>query len=201
MRRMILIACTFLIAAFLTASSALAQTSEARANISPASSGRGHGIGVGAATMLNGTSGALFTWGSAGGGFHIDGLFGLHHYRDPDRNYTTSFTLGGRFWYHLHAASFADFSLGGGLGLISWTNNPGTPTSDSRLDISLEVGGQIRAFVVPNVALVADLGLGATFGNDDDIMIGGQSVIGSGSPEGYANNFVVGTLGIAYFFE
>jgi hypothetical protein len=151
--------------------------------------------------MLNGTSGALFTWGSAGGGFHVDGLFGLHHYRDADTNYTTSFTVGGRFWYHLHAASFADFSLGGGIGLISWTNNPGTPASDSRLDISLEVGGQIRAFVVPNVALVADLGLGATFGNNDNIMIGGQSVVGSGSPEGPANNFVVGTLGIAYFFE
>ncbi|HEX7501419.1 MAG TPA: hypothetical protein VF524_14130 [Polyangia bacterium] len=151
--------------------------------------------------MLNGTSGGLFTWGSAGGGFHIDGLFGLHHYRDT--NYTTSFTVGGRFWYHLHAASFADFSLGGGLGLISWTNNPGTPASDSRLDISLEVGGQMRAFIVPNVALVADLGLGATFGYNDNIMIGGQSVTGSGSPEGSgnANNFVVGTLGIAYFFE
>jgi len=60
---------------------------------------------------------------------------------------------------------------------------------------------QMRAFIVPNVALVADLGLGATFGNNDNIMIGGQSVTGSSEPEGPANNFVVGTLGIAYFFE
>lgn len=201
MRRMILIASTFLIPAFLTVSYAQAQSTEARASITPAASGHGRGIGVGAATMLNGTSGALVTWGSSGGGLHVDGIFGLHHYRDDDTHYTTSFAVGGRFWYHVHASTFADFSLGGGIGLTSWTFNPGAPGSDSRLDLSLEVGGQIRAFIVPNVALVADLGLGATFGNYDNIMIGGQSVTGSSEPEGPANNFVVGTLGIAYFFE
>ena len=205
MRPMILVASTFAVVAFLTASFANAQTATASANISPAPSGHGRGVGVGAATMLNGTSGALFTWGSAGGGLHVDGLFGLHHYRDnPTGNNTTSFTVGGRFWYHLHAASFADFSVGGGIGFISWTNNPGTGASDSRLDLSMEVGGQIRAFIVPNVALLANLGFGATFGNNDNIMIGGQSVTGSGSPEAANagdNNFVVGTLGIAYFFE
>ena len=201
MRRIILSACLFVFAAFLTASAAQAQTATASANISPAPSGHGRGIGVGAVTMLNGTSGALVTWGSPGGGLHVDGIFGLHHYRDGNANYTTSFAVGGRFWYHVHAASFADFSLGGGLGIIHWTNNPGTPASDSRLDLSLEVGGQMRAFIVPNVALVADLGFGATFGNDDNIMIGGQAITGSGEPEGPANNFVVGTLGIAYFFE
>jgi hypothetical protein len=200
MRRMIHVASTFLVAAFLTVSSARAQSTEAKASITPAASGHGRGIGVGAATMLNGTSGALVTWGSAGGGLHVDGIFGLHHYRDGNAN-TTSFAVGGRFWYHVHASTLADFSLGGGIGLTSWTFNPGAPGSDSRLDLSLEVGGQIRAFIVPNVALVADLGLGATFGNFDNIMIGGQSVIGSGEPEGPANNFVVGTLGIAYFFE
>jgi hypothetical protein len=177
------------------------QTTTANATISPAASGRGRGIGVGAVTMLNGTSGALFTWGSAGGGLHIDGLFGLHHYRDPNTTYTTSFSVGGRFWYHVHAASFADFSVGGGIGFVSWTRDPGGPADDSRLDLSLEVGGQIRAFIVPNVALLADLGLGATFGGDDNIMIGGQAITGSGEPEGPANQFVVGTLGIAYFFE
>lgn len=203
MRRIILFTSLSVFVAFLAEPAARAQTTTASATISPAPSGHGRGIGVGAATMLNGTSGALFTWGSAGGGLHVDGMFGLHHYRDPNANYTTSFSLGGRFWYHVHAASFADFSVGGGLGIISWTNNPGTPASDSRLDLSLEVGAQIRAFIVPNVALIADLGLGATFGNDDNIMIGSQSITGSGEPEGPAgsNNFVVGTLGIAYFFE
>jgi hypothetical protein len=203
MRRIVLATSLFGFAAFLTSASASAQPSTtATATVTSASSGHGRGIGVGAVTMLNGTSGALFTWGSAGGGLHVDGLFGLHHYRDGGTtNNTTSFSVGGRFWYHVHAASFADFSVGGGLGITSWTLNPGTGASDNRLDLSLEVGGQIRAFLVPNVALLADLGLGATFGADDSILIGGHSFGGAGEPEGGGNQFVVGTLGIAYFFE
>jgi hypothetical protein len=196
---MFVITSTFLVAAFLTPSFARAETSTVA---SGASSAHGRGIGIGAATMLNGTSGALFTWGSGRGQFHLDGLVGLHRY-GAGTAASTSFTLGGRFWYHLHAASFADFSVGGGVGFISWTANPGL-ASDSRLDVSLEVGGQIRAFIVPNVALLADLGFGATFGNTDDILFGSQAITGSGSPQGQGtagNNFVVGTLGIAYFFE
>jgi hypothetical protein len=204
MRRTILATSLFVFAAFLTASTAGAQTNAATATVTSASSGHGRGIGVGAVTMLNGTSGALFTWGSSGGGLHVDGIFGLHHYRDGNGNYTTSFAVGGRFWYHVHAASFADFSLGGGLGLTSWTLDPGTRPAnadDSRLDVSIEVGGQMRAFIVPNVALIADLGFGANFGANDNIMIGGQTVTGAGEPEGPGNQFVLGTLGIAYFFE
>lgn len=200
MRRTILVLTIFVCAAFLTSSSANAQqTSSATATTSPATSGHGRGIGLGAATMLNGASGAMFTWGSRGGGFHVDGLFGLNHYAVGGEN-TTSFGIAGRFWYHVHAASFADFSLGGGLGLTSWTDDPGGE-DDSRLDLSLEVGAQIRAFIVPNVALIGDLGLGATFGSNDNILIGGHSLTSAGEPEGYGNDFVRGTLGIAYFFE
>ena len=196
MRRMIHVATTFLIAAFLTVSSAQAQSSTGSATLSPAASGHGRGIGVGAVTMLNGFDGALVTWGSAGGGFHADGFFGLRHY-SPNGNTTTSFSVGGRFWYHVHAAQFADFSLGGGLGLLHWNTNPGFQNNDSRLDLALQVGGQIRAFVVPNVALLADLGIGVFFGPHDDLLIGGQSVGGGGGGESFVN----GTLGIAYFFE
>jgi hypothetical protein len=191
MRRMILVTSTFLVAAFLTVSSAQAQSTEASATITPAASGHGRGLGVGAMTMLNGFDGALVTWGSAGGGFHADGFFGLRHYTDGAS--TTPFSIGGRFWYHVHAAAFADFSLGGGLGLLHYDTNPGSPNNDSRLDLALQVGGQIRAFIVPNVALLADLGLGVTFGPTDDLLIGGQAPGGGG--------FVSGTLGIAYFFE
>jgi hypothetical protein len=194
MRRMIHVASTFLVAAILTLSPAQAQSTEASASLSPAASSHGRGIGVGAVTMLNGTSGALVTWGSAGGGFHVDGLFGLHHDRPnfAGANNVTDFTVGGRFWYHVHAASFADFSLGGGLGITNWSS--GAPGSNRNTDVSLEVGAQIRAFIVPNVALLADLGIGMTFyDNNDDILIGGQNIGGG--------NFVDGTLGIAYFFE
>jgi hypothetical protein len=188
---------TFVAAAILSSSSAFAQTT-ANATVSPASSGHGRGIGVGAITMLNGTSGGLFTWGNPSGAYHIDGFFGLHRY-NQNNTYTTAFSIGGRGWYHVHAASFADFSLGGGIGLLRWETNPGQPGNDDRIDVSLEVGGQMRAFIVPNVALIADLGLGVTFGQNDNIMIGGQS-FGDGGTGG-DRNFVLGTLGIAYFFE
>jgi hypothetical protein len=171
--------------------------STATASFNSASANHGRGLGIGAATMLNGTSGALVTWGTSG--FHVDGLVGLHRYQ-PNNNATTAFTLGGRGWYHLHAASFADFSVGGGLGLVRWVSNPGTPQSNTHYDVALEVGGQIRAFIVPNVALLADLGMGIMFGDNDDILVGGQSVTGSSAPGG-SPNFVTGTLGIAYFFE
>jgi hypothetical protein len=150
--------------------------------------------------MLNGTSGALVTWGNASGRFHIDGLVGLHRYRAANLNNTTDLSLGARAWYHVHASSFADFSVGGGIGFRSWTNDPGNPGSDSRVDVSIEAGGQIRAFIVSNVALLADLGFGATFGNSDDILFGSQAITRSAPPQG-GSDFVVGTLGIAYFFE
>jgi len=194
MRRIILILSLFVAASFLTASAAQAQQTTTATG---AISAHGSGIGVGALTMLNGVNGALVTWGNARGSFHIDGIFGLRRY-NPNGNYTTSFSFGGRFWYHIHAAAFADFSLGGGLGLLRWETNPGNPGNDDRLDLCLQGGAQIRAFIVPNVAISADLGLGVFFGVEDDILIGGQSIGG-----GYAGgeNFVSGTLGIAYFFE
>jgi hypothetical protein len=198
MRRTNLILSLFVAAATLTASSAFAQAPTTTA--SGAASGHGRGVGVGAMTMLNGVSGLLVTWGSGGGGFHLDGFAGLRHYNPGAPNNTTDFSVGGRFWYHLHAASFADFSLGGGVGIIRWVQDPGGGNESDNLDVSLEVGGQIRAFIVPNVALLADLGVGATFGGNDNILIGGQTVTGAGSPEG-GSNFAVGTLGIAYFFE
>ena len=192
MRRMFLVSSLFLTAAIFTSSSAQAQqplspspSTTATAAFSPAPSGHGRGIGVGAMAMLNGTDGALVTWGSPGGGFHVDGFFGLNH--NSAGSGSTSFSLGGRFWYHLHAAAFADFSLGGGVGIHHHKE------ADSHNDVSLEVGGQIRTFIVPNVALLADLGLGITFSDDDNILIGAQSVGGT--------NFVQGTRGIAYFFE
>jgi hypothetical protein len=195
---MILVSTTFVAAAILSSSPAFAQTT-AEATVTPASSGHGRGIGVGALTMLNGTSGGLFTWGNPSGAYHIDGFFGLHRYNyNPTNTYTTSFSLGGRGWYHVHAASFADLSLGGGLGLVRWETAPGQQGNDDRLDVSLEIGSQMRVFLVPNVALIADLGLGVTFGQHDDIMIGGQSFTSTG---GGATDFVAGTLGIAYFFE
>ena len=207
MRRISLCSSVAALAAFLTAASVQAQppadstspppanANTASATFHSASSSRGQGLGVGAITMLNGASGVLGTWGT--GGFHVDGFLGLHHYKPGGNNTssTTDVAFGARGWYHLHAASFADFSLGGGIGFTRWVQNPGAANEDSHLDVSVEVGGQIRAFIVPNVALMGDMGFGMTFGRNDDILFGAQSWGGGG------RGFVQGSLGIAYFFE
>jgi hypothetical protein len=197
MRRTIFILSLLVVAASLTASPAHAQQPTQAATMSGASSSHGTGLGLGAITMLNGSNGAMITWGNGRGSFHLDGFFGLRRY-SPNGNATTSFSMGGRFWYHMHAASFADFSLGGGLGFLRWETNPGNPGNDSRIDLTLQAGAQIRTFIVPNVALIADLGLGVLFGQDDDILIGGQAPGGYGAS---GDSFVSGTMGIAYFFE
>jgi hypothetical protein len=201
MRRIILIISLFVAVASLAASPAWAQQppTPTPATASGAASAHGSGLGIGAITTLNGGSGALVSWGNARGSFHIDGLFGLRHYSPrANGNYSTSFAMGARFWYHLHAASFADFSLGGGGGILRWETDPGNPGNDDRLDVFLQAGAQIRAFIVPNVAVMGDLGIGAYFGGEDDILVGGQAL---GGVQAGAENFVSGTLGLAYYFE
>jgi hypothetical protein len=208
MRRFSLCSSVAALAAFLTAASVQAQTpadstspppagNTASATFHSASSSRGQGIGVGAMTMLNGASGILGTWGA--GGYHVDGFLGLHHYKPGGDNgsSTTDISFGARGWYHLHAASFADFSLGGGIGFSRWVENPGVRNQEnSHFDVSVEVGGQIRAFIVPNVALMGDMGFGMIFGSNDNILFGAQSWGGGGD-----RGLVQGSLGIAYFFE
>lgn len=176
MRRTILVTCLFAAAALGLSSSAFAQTA------APASHGRGPGVG--GVAMLNGAQGGLFTYGTTN--WHVDALFGLQHVAS-----STNFDLGGRFWWHVHSAAFSDLSLGGGVGILRWDNDG---NGDDDLDVALQIGAQMRVFIVPNVALLGDLGVGAYFGNDDNIVIGAQSIGGSSS-------YLQGNLGIAYFFE
>jgi hypothetical protein len=120
----------------------------------------------------------LATWGDAGGRFHIDGLFGLAHQGN------TNFDLGVRGWYHVHAAPSADLSLGAGFIYISRKQG----NADRQSDFELELGSQVRVFIVPNVALLGSLGLGIYLpdSGDSTVALGGQ---------------IVGSLGLAYYFE
>lgn len=136
-------------------------------------------LGVGVAALLGGADvGAL---GPSviydTGMFHIEGLFGF-----ADNDAQTRFTVGGRFWYHIHSAQSADFSLGGGLGVVSIDPEGG---GDSTTNVEIDAGAQLRAFIVPNVAVSASLGLGILTGDADLIAITGD---------------LVGQLGIAYYF-
>ncbi len=149
----------------------------AQAGSAEAQEGRSGSLGVGVQTMLlpDGPFGPAVIYDA--GMFHLEGLFGF-----ADDDATTRFDLGGRFWYHIHSAASADFSLGGGLGVVSID-----PEGDAEgtTDIEIDAGAQIRAFLVPNVAVSASLGLAILTGDGDFIAITGD---------------LVGNAGIAYYF-
>jgi len=174
---------------------ALGGSAQAQGTDPPATSGGslsgGHRIGVGYAAMLGGPIatlgglGTLFGGGPAGvsgvydaGMFHFEGML---FFMDPGGSADTTLGLGGRFWYHLSASSAADFSIGGGLGYVS-QDAPGPGKADI---VFIDLGAQIRAFVVSNVALSATLGLSIRAADGDGFVFGGQPV---------------GALGIHYYF-
>jgi hypothetical protein len=172
--------------AALAPAAGMAQTSTA--HVTGAMSGNGRGFGLGAESFFgpNRYYGApnqkvpnlLLTWGDNGGRFHLEGLFGMYH------EGATNFDFGGRGWYHIHAASSADFSVGGGL-LIA-RRRIGEP-SGAKWDFLIEMGAQMRVFVVSNVALLGSAGLGLYIPDTGDTAI---NISGD----------LVGTLGIAYYF-
>jgi hypothetical protein len=153
------------------------------ATVSGAVSSRGHGIGIGAVQMLDSDrTNLMLTYGELKGRFHIDGLLGMSRNIDNSDSDNTRVNFGARFWYHLHAATYADFSMGGGLLVDTFRTN------DRFTDFLFDIGAQIRIFIVPNVAMLGTVGLGLNFrdGASDQLMIGGKTL---------------GSVGIAYFFE
>jgi hypothetical protein len=159
-----------------------------RATVTGARSGSGRGFGLGAVafyqpetgTVSNTVPNLLLTWGNAGGQFHLEGLFGLYHKNGTD------FDLAARGWYHVHATSSADFSLGAGLGFTRRRNDPTVTTA--QWDFEMELGAQVRAFIVSNVALLGSLGLGLYIPDT------GPTVVNiSGN--------LTGTVGLAYYFQ
>lgn len=160
-----------LAAAVLVAGAAPARAQETAGAATASSVGP---LGVGASAMLTGPLGPSVVYDA--GLFHIEGIFGFAS------NGSTDFALGGRFWYHLSTAPSADFSLGGGLGVTS-TDPDGPP--EGTTDVHIDVGAQIRVFLVPNVALSAAAGLAIISGDADLVGIFGD---------------LVGDAGITYYF-
>jgi hypothetical protein len=158
-----------------------------------AAQGAERGIGVGVAQTLAGISGATFVYDASS--FHIVGLLGFQSIdRDPADD-VTAFALGGEFLFHVSTTAQSDFSLGGGLTFVNVDNDP-----DDNSNIDLEALAQIRAFIVPNVALSASLGLVIVSANDVAI-IGDGSIVrdGGGTTIGFGGQ-VVGNFGLTYFF-
>ncbi|HET7540020.1 MAG TPA: hypothetical protein VFK05_09110 [Polyangiaceae bacterium] len=141
------------------------------------------GIGVGAEVTLTGIAGGTFVYDAAA--FHIDALLGASF-----QHFDSSFAVAGRFFFPVHRSQSADFSVGPGIGLVHSTDDPdgdGPAGRNSRTPIHLEGAAQIRAFVVPNVALNATAGLGVVMNNkgDNGVTFGGQ---------------VGASFGVTYFF-
>lgn len=139
--------------------------------------GAGGGFGVGIVAMLTGPFGAAVVYDP--GRFHIEGILGFRSLEDNQ----TDIAVGGRFWWHLHTSTAADFSLGGGVGFVLVDQEA---TDEDQTNIHLEGGAQVRTFVVPNVALAASLGLAIVSSDEADFVgITGQ---------------LVGSIGASYFF-
>jgi hypothetical protein len=179
---------TFLM--FLTAASilapALATAQSSTATVTGATSvHRGFGVGTAGLFWPNGLNDSsrwvpnlLATWGDQNGRFHIDGLFGFLHQT------TSNFDLGVRGWYHVHAAPSADLSLGGGLALLSTK----APNADRQTHFVLELGANVRTFIVSNVALIGSMGIGIFLPDQGD-----STLLISGN--------LVGSLGAVYYFQ
>ena len=160
-----------------------------------AAHGTEHGIGVGVAQTLAGISGGTFVYDASA--FHIVGLLGFQSVdRDP-ANDSSAFALGGQFLFHVSTTAQSDFSLGGGLTIVEVKNTPG---AGDETNVDIEGLAQIRAFIVPNVALSASLGLLIVTVNDVAILRDGAIVDGGGKNSIGLGGQVVGNFGLTYFF-
>jgi hypothetical protein len=142
-------------------------------------------IGIGVEAQINGTGGISVNYD--GGKYDAAGFFGLV---DPGtNNSTTTYEVGGRFFYHLHQTPTTDFGLGGSIGLDSTPN----ANNDRQNLLFLEPGFQIRWFVAANLALSFAGGIIIGVADAQGVAIGGQSVAGGA-------NAVAGA-GITYYFN
>ena len=134
-------------------------------------------VGVGVETMLAGPTGPAVIFQTPA--FHVEGILAFFDLGDE-----TDLTLAGRFWYAVSQTARSDFSVGGGIGIL--INDDGDPNNDNDVAIEIDIGAQLRAFIVPNVALSVTLGFSIVADDGPDpIALGGD---------------LLGTTGIAYFF-
>jgi hypothetical protein len=147
------------------------------------STGGSTGIGVGVEAMLAGPAGPTFVYQASQ--FHISVIFSF----DTGVNELPFVAgdevgVGGRFFWQIHSGEMADFSLGGGAGI----DDDGGGNDD--IDVHIEGAAQVRAFIVPNVALHTSLGLALELDDDgaeDDLELA-------------FTGHLLGTVGLTYFF-
>ena len=159
--------------------------------------GQEDSLGVGAEYMMNGLSGGASVNYDLGK-MHFGGFIGFFDNGDDMGDDTTDYTLGGRFYYHLHSTAMSDFGIGGALGFYSDEARGGGGDTDRNTYLYIEPGVQIRAFVAANVALSFGVGIVIAAQDDDGIAIGG-GIVGRGNDQGVGGS-VTGSAGIHYYF-
>lgn len=149
-------------------------------------------IGVGAEFQIAGPGGASMNYDA--GQFHVGGFLG---FADADGDDNTVFTVGGRFFYHVHSTTDADFSVGGSLGIVSAPD--AGPNNDRNTLVYVEPGVQIRVFLAANVALSASTGIVLGVVDADGVAITGSAGIGAVSITTAGVGFG-GGVGLHYYF-
>jgi hypothetical protein len=153
-------------------------------------------LGVGAEYMMNGLSGGASVNYDMGK-MHFGGFLGFFDNGDEMGNDTSDYTLGGRFYYHLHSTAMSDFGIGASIGFFSDEVRNGMDT-DRNTYLYIEPGIQIRAFITSNVALSFGVGILIATQDDDGVAIGGGT-LGRGRDQGIGDA-VSGSAGVHYYF-
>ena len=167
----------------------LAALSLLAATQTAAAGGQEGEIGVGAEFGLNGqTGGASLNYDA--GKFHVGGFLGLFDDAGDD---DTDYTLGARFYYHLHSTAMSDFGIGGLFGFYS--DDDGDPMTDRAQLMYLEPGAQIRLFLASNVALSFNIGISIGLVDEEGFALGG-GIVDPGGSLGIVN----ATAGVHYYF-
>lgn len=101
--------------------------------------------------------------------FHAGGMLGFDRTGSGDAARTT-FSVGARFFYHVHSTGMADFGVGGEIGLLE---APRTADGHDSI-LFINPGFQIRAFITPNVALSFTAGLVVATADGNEISLTGK---------------------------
>jgi hypothetical protein len=127
-------------------------------------------VGIGAEFDVRGVGGLSANFDA--GKFHVGGFFG---YFDPAGANNSEFDIGGRFFYHAVSNASADFGVGGLVGIQSVPNAAG----NRQTFLIIEPSFQIRAFIVPSVALSFTAGMEIGAADASELNITGN-IIGQG---------------------
>jgi hypothetical protein len=163
------------------------------ASATASAGGQAGSIGVGVESAINGETGGVSVNYDAGK-FHLGGFFG---YADGDGPNNSDFTIGGRFYYHVHSTAMSDFGLGLGLGLASIDGVDMAGRENRATDIFIEPSAQIRLFLASNVALSFTMGLVIATADASGVAFGGQGAGGIGTIGGAAPTALAG---VHYYF-